>query len=80
MEKKNCVVVDPSNPKYIEDAISTSASNLKGILVTHHHVYDLLLDLMRRKHVVGLGEMLNNHKDCPVYAGEFSDVSRMIPE
>ena len=75
-EKKNCLVIDPSNPKYIEDAVSITGSNLKGILVTHHHRFQWRGEIMRRRHVVGLGEVLNNHQDCPVYAGEFPDVFR----
>lgn len=30
--------------------------------------------IKRRKHVVGLGEVLNKHPELPVYAGEFADV------
>ena len=38
MDNKNCVVVDPSNPAYVEDAVKNCGFNLKGILVTHHHM------------------------------------------
>lgn len=37
-DNKNCVVVDPSNPAYVEDAVQNCGFNLKGILVTHHHM------------------------------------------
>lgn len=55
-DNKNCVVVDPSNPAYVEDAVKSCGFNLKGILVTHHHmskrtsassVEDTLLDWAR---------------------------------
>lgn len=38
-DNKNCVVVDPSNPSYVEDAVKSCGFNLKGILVTHHHMW-----------------------------------------
>lgn len=34
----NCLVIDPTNPKFVVDAVSLSKCNLKGILVTHHHL------------------------------------------
>ena len=34
----NCLVIDPTNPKFVLDAVSLCKCNLKGILVTHHHL------------------------------------------
>ena len=34
----NCLVIDPTNPKFVLDAVSLCKCNLQGILVTHHHL------------------------------------------
>ena len=39
MKSNNCIIVDPINPTFLNDAIVKCKYQLRGILSTHHHMF-----------------------------------------
>ena len=75
MDTKKCVVIDPTVPTFIEDAISMGGFELKALFSTHHHMLEIVFSLICRKHVLGMGEVLAKHPSIPVYGGYHPEVA-----
>lgn len=57
--KKNCVIIDPSNYKLIDDFIKHNELDIDYILLTHEH-FD---------HILGVNELINKY-NCSLVASE----------
>ena len=73
MKSNNCIIVDPINPTFLNDAVVKCKYQLRGILSTHHHMFIQCFWMMNRNHVLGMGEMIQKYPEAKVYGGKYEE-------